>query len=152
MMDSFRDDVLWLAGFLEGEGSFRYHYRQGKYAALHVSVGSRDEDVILKAASIFGVGSVAEDDLAGKPFYRWQVNGRGAYAVMVAIYPFMGTRRQQCIREAILDWRSVPVGNKWKTHCINGHELTPDNLCLYPSDVAAGRRRCLTCKKERERV
>ena len=31
-----------------------------------------------------------------------------------------------------------------KTHCPRGHEYTPENTIVYPSD---GRRRCRTCRK-----
>ncbi|MFD4992816.1 hypothetical protein ACFWH7_04335 [Cellulosimicrobium cellulans] len=31
-----------------------------------------------------------------------------------------------------------------KTHCPHGHEYTPENTIVYPSD---GRRRCLTCRR-----
>lgn len=37
--------------------------------------------------------------------------------------------------------------NARKTHCKNGHELTPENLC----DQADGRRRCRICEREYRR-
>lgn len=43
----------------------------------------------------------------------------------------------------------VALGNTWrrpkgpKTHCVNGHPLSGDNLYVVPSD---GRRQCRTCK------
>lgn len=33
-----------------------------------------------------------------------------------------------------------------KTHCPNGHEYTPENTIIYPSD---GRRHCFTCRRGR---
>ncbi|WP_454044687.1 hypothetical protein [Cellulosimicrobium sp. Marseille-Q8652] len=33
-----------------------------------------------------------------------------------------------------------------KTHCPHGHEYTPENTIVYPSD---GRRRCRTCREGR---
>ncbi|WP_043652411.1 helix-turn-helix transcriptional regulator [Cellulosimicrobium cellulans] len=33
-----------------------------------------------------------------------------------------------------------------KTHCPRGHEYTPQNTIVYPSD---GRRRCRTCREDR---
>jgi len=44
---------------------------------------------------------------------------------------------------------SVALGSSWqkpkgpKTHCVNGHPLSGDNLYIVPSD---GRRQCRTCK------
>jgi len=37
--------------------------------------------------------------------------------------------------------------NAAKTHCINGHEFTPENT----SYVSGGKRRCKTCTRERQR-
>ncbi len=42
-----------------------------------------------------------------------------------------------------------PMAANWrKTHCIRGHELTAENL---GSELSKGRRRCLTCERERSR-
>lgn len=36
-----------------------------------------------------------------------------------------------------------------KTHCPHGHEYTPENTIVYPSD---GRRRCRTCRRAGQRA
>lgn len=36
-----------------------------------------------------------------------------------------------------------------KTHCPHGHEYTPENTIVFPSD---GRRRCRTCRREGRRT
>lgn len=36
------------------------------------------------------------------------------------------------------------------THCPQGHEYTPSNVYIFPS--RPGKRRCLTCKRERDRA
>lgn len=137
-----REQVLWLAGWLEGEGTFWYSYTRGKRAHLVVSVGSLDLDVLAKGVRFTLCGNITLTKRTDKPFWVWTCNGRDAYAVMVAIYPFLGERRQQQIRKAVEAWKAVPVGNKWKTSCKNGHPFTPENTIVYPSQ---GRRRCRTC-------
>lgn len=37
-----------------------------------------------------------------------------------------------------------------RTHCVNGHEFTKDNLYLPPSIAAKGYRSCLACRVERK--
>lgn len=41
-----------------------------------------------------------------------------------------------------------------KTHCINGHEYTPENTRHYPSSHTPGRtfRRCITCERDQGRI
>ena len=133
----------WLAG---RRGSFTYQYKKGSHASFRVSCGSRDRDVIEYLHEMVDLGGVMESDLAGRPFWTYYVSGKEAYALMIAVYPWMFERRQQQIRECIEEWKRVPVGNKWKTHCVNGHPLTPDNL--YQWDLDRGRRRCLICRNE----
>ncbi len=41
--------------------------------------------------------------------------------------------------------------NAAKTHCVNGHELTPDNIRRRPGD-RAHHRECLACHRARERA
>lgn len=41
--------------------------------------------------------------------------------------------------------RSLTAVNARKTHCINGHPLSGDNLYIAPS---SGERQCVTCKRE----
>ena len=38
-----------------------------------------------------------------------------------------------------------------KTHCINGHEYTPENTYMRPAKHRGGRRDCRTCIRERVR-
>lgn len=48
---------------------------------------------------------------------------------------------------------SPPSFNKKKTHCIRGHEFTPDNIYSNETGVYGGVwRKCLICKKEAARI
>jgi hypothetical protein len=60
---------------------------------------------------------------------------------------WLGTRKQNmedCTRKG-------RHGNLLKTHCVNGHEFTPDNIDwrLKPSGVMG--RHCKACQRERQR-
>lgn len=143
-------DIAWAAGLLEGEGTFRYQYKQGTYAAFNIAMGSRDKDVIDRMLALVPGSRGHVTDLNGTPFYHW-VLGRADCVIpfLNTIYPYMGTRRRNAIAEAIWDWWNTPVGNKDKTHCKNGHEFTPENTIKNPCDE--GRRRCRICTTEARR-
>jgi len=51
-------------------------------------------------------------------------------------------------RENLLRGTGFAAINARKTHCIHGHEYTPENTYIAPG---ANRRKCLTCDKSEER-
>lgn len=104
-------ELHWLAGWLEGEGSFiatlgPAHPKTGT-RKLYIAVkgASSDEDVIRRVAEVAGVGSVSgpyQQRPEWSPSWRWHVQRRDvAVALMRAVYPYMGVRRQQAIERAL---------------------------------------------------
>lgn len=88
--EATREDTIWLAGLLEGEGAF--DLQRGRYPRVRVAM--TDRDVIGRAATLFGV-SVR---LSLKPppqqaMWHAEVQGPKAEAIMRAILPHMGARR-----------------------------------------------------------
>lgn len=53
------------------------------------------------------------------------------------------------IRENVLRGEGITARAARQTHCIHGHELTPENIASRPGDPR--RRDCLTCANERAR-
>ena len=51
-------------------------------------------------------------------------------------------------RENLLRGNTLNAMNARKTHCVNGHEFTPENTKYRPD----GRRRCAACSKARNRA
>lgn len=110
-MDINDNDLYWLAGILEGEGSFMMsrNWVGGKlYLYPKVVVTMTDEDVIERAAHLFGtsVYKVPVSKSKGrenyKQQYRAQISGVRAAEVMVVLLSIMGNRRSEKIQE-ILD-------------------------------------------------
>jgi hypothetical protein len=87
---STRDDILWLAGLLEGEGTFDLH--RGRYP--RVRVGMTDRDVVGRAATLLGcrVRSTLRPAPAQATWHA-EITGEKAVEVMTAILPHMGARR-----------------------------------------------------------
>ena len=66
-----------------------------------------DEDVILRAARLMDTttGRRRRPTIGGKIAYFTQASGSKAVGIMLTVYPLMGRRRQERIRELILRWR-----------------------------------------------
>jgi len=135
-------DLAYIAGVLEADGCFTE-----KHGTPVVVVGMTDEDVVRRLQRMTGSGKVNGPYLnrAGhnvKPMWHWSVDRQHeAYALMVAVYGFLGERRQQRISEILKRWIARPIPNKFKSRCNEGHALVGDNLYLEGT-----KRRCRTCR------
>lgn len=106
-------DLAWLAGLLEGEGSFmmgRNTVRGKVYLYPKVVVTMTDEDVILRAAELFGTGVYVVPNK--RPVdrlqqYRTQVSGVKAANLMEQLIPHMGSRRTQKISEILFAYGEI---------------------------------------------
>lgn len=118
-----RDDAIWAAGLLEGEGCF-YQVKRTKSFVPMVACSMTDGDIILKLKSAFGVGNVIgprlptskrKDGGDKKPYWTWQITRReDSFAVLAAIYQFMGERRGQKIKELLIGYKNDKNPNKSK--------------------------------------
>lgn len=95
-------DVHWLAGLLEGEGSFLPGL-PSKPNGPSISIAMVDEDVINRAAALLGVHHVHTRKGTGRSqdSYQLVLRGRKAVEVMHQLYPLMGVRRQGQIERAL---------------------------------------------------
>jgi len=104
--------VRWLAGLLEGEGSFCFQitsrYKNIRYRSPMVNLGMCDEDVVRKAsrygrAKMYGP-YMGYGTRQKKP--RWQAlwRGKDALELMLKVYRFMGARRKSRIQEVLALW------------------------------------------------
>ena len=90
-------ELSWLAGWLEGEGSFLAPPPSDPHRA-RVSAVTRDLDVIGRVARILGVSPTRAADRRSRergwnPLFRILCRGSRAVELMNAIEPIMGTRR-----------------------------------------------------------
>ena len=106
-------DLSWLAGLLEGEGSFmmsRNHVAGRVYHYPKVVVTMTDEDVVQRAASLFETkvnvvsGTKKENRLQQ---YRAQISGSRAAQLMKDLLPHMGGRRSAKIQEILAAYGEI---------------------------------------------
>lgn len=94
-------ELHWLAGLLEGEGSFM----QGPPSDPHkpiISIEMTDKDVVARVSSLFGTKVLTPVKRGQyKQTYVCRVRGARAVALMQQLYPLMGIRRQRQIGKAL---------------------------------------------------
>ena len=133
-------DVAWLAGILEGEGSF--HCQDNGTSAM-IKLSMSDIDVVERAARILGYnGKMMEyTPNKGKRMYTIQMYGDISIQWMMTLYTLMGERRREKIRSILILWKDYEK-KPLRTTCRRGHEVIEDNAILLPTGTYA----CKKCK------
>lgn len=104
-----KENLMWLAGFLEGDGSFSIHKR---LRLMRISAVSVDLDVLEKVREIVGYGNITFRGIiksGWNPTWDWTLCKQDyAYALLIALYDFMSIRRKQQIKECMDLFKSKP--------------------------------------------
>lgn len=158
-------DAAWVAGILEGEGSFVVQLRKkaghlDSFVAS-VRVSMTDKDIVDRVAALVGRPELVRPEPARsptrKPMWRLQLTKQDeVYSLLTDIRPWMGTRRTERIDQLLahLETRRLArleppaSSNRSKTSCPAGHPYDEANTLVY----ANGHRRCRACDKERHRA
>src|SRR5215510_4031952 len=124
-------EIAWLAGLLEGEGSFGHKTARKNgtpYITARVSLEMCDIDIVTRARKILDAPAVYARPARkahGNDTYRIDISGSKAIAVMMTILPFMGERRRTRILACIDAWKgSSHRPHSSATHCLHGHAYT----------------------------
>ena len=100
-------DIYWLAGLLEGEGCFAVN--NSAYYCPQITLKMTDRDVVEKAHRLLRATSKVNEERRyaerNKPIYWFRVMGSLAASWMMTLYPLMGERRQEKIREVLEVWK-----------------------------------------------
>jgi len=107
------EDIAWLAGLLEGEGSFGIDSRAAqRYTNStapgnpYISVSMTDEDVIAKVATITGKNYflVSQKTVTEKKVFKCHIGDRATvFTILTRILPYMGKRRQSEIQPLLAE-------------------------------------------------
>jgi len=135
-------ELWWLAGFLEGEGSFVSTGGGGRKRCEMVSARQVQREPLERVISLLGgrIHSYTPNNPKAQPAHDWVVSGSRARGVMLTLYPLLSPRRQQQIHD-VLDKTCVIVQRPMRTHCIRGHELD----YVAPK---TGHRGCKRCRSD----
>ena len=111
-----------MAGFFEGEGSFGWSdpgstfvhpangkaYRKNPY--LFFRIPQNELDVLETFLAMAGIGTINGPYLnkSGTQFWRYSCSPDGAYALIVAMWPWLHSKRQREATAAIKHWLQHP--------------------------------------------
>jgi hypothetical protein len=94
-------DINWVAGFLEGEGSFGYHS-----ATLRITAGQKQREPLDRCMRLMG-GTIQRIERPERDthIHHWALMGRKAVQWMMTLYVLMSPRRQAQIKECFTEWK-----------------------------------------------
>jgi DNA-binding CsgD family transcriptional regulator len=95
-------DIAWLAGLVEGEGNISIN---GRSFTIRVKMG--DHDIVERAAALLGgrLYPIRAPRAGRKAMWLTQIKGATAAGWAMTLYPWLGLRRRQQVRDALAHWR-----------------------------------------------
>lgn len=127
----------WVAGFLEGEGSF-IHLQDG---GLRISATQKDRESLDRLQEICG-GKVYINGTRDMHFWYLE-RKEPAEKLMRLLRPMMTERRQKQIDDALANFTPLSTTES-QTHCFHGHRKR-DNAKGYS-------KRCVECRRYKKRL
>lgn len=104
-------DIAWIAGLLEGEGSFGLDARSSKRYRVstappmpYIRISMTDEDIIAKCSSLLHKSYFSPKRLtsAGKQVYTLHIGDRQTlFYLLPQIFPYLSKRRQKRVQECL---------------------------------------------------
>ena len=129
-------ELFWAAGFLEGEGSFRFNAtrKNSRSGTPAVVAFQCEHEPLVRLHTLLGGNLRRHHPKHGQPGWVWCAYGPRAASIMMTLYSLMESRRKAQIKQALFFWRTAP-GSTWGEHrfqCKHGHAY-PENRKRYPS-------------------
>lgn len=140
-------DIGWIAGFIEGEGTFGC---RGK--TVFVSVSQVQKEPIDRLHAMLGGKVYRIEQMDGSrrmAFYKWFVHNEQARGLIMTLFALMSPRRKAQMKAALAPWLRTGRLGKYKTECRRGHPLAGPNLGINPT---SGGRYCRACQVMLQRV
>lgn len=107
-------DRHWLAGLLEGEGSFVWHQTKRDKGRPRIQLAMTDSDVVERASKIMRssfTGPYGPYTTQKLPAWYAHCSGELAYTLMKQIYPLLGIRRQGQIKPLMEKYENLVGGH-----------------------------------------
>lgn len=118
------DGMQYLSGLLEGDGSFKFSGGSNiKRTTPGIALGMIDRDVVERAASMLGhTGKISTfATRTSSCMHIFNLNLGLSVQWMMTLYPLMGTRRREQIRQLLGVWRVTALPERERVHCPLGH-------------------------------
>lgn len=143
-------DLGWVAGFIEGEGTFGWAGYSPMIQAMQLQ---REPVERLKSLCGGNVCALKRPDRYSTPegiYHRWHIYGDKAIGLLKAIYPLLSPRRKEQAKEVYTKWYRREQPKPERTHCKRGHEWTEENIYVY-TNAEHKKRICKPCRLELQR-
>ena|SRR5712692_241971 len=144
--------IHWIAGFLEGEGCFRWQANgRGRGGRVHVSASQVQREPLERLARYLGGNVLIQRPGCAKwqTCYAWNLGRAQAVGLMMTIYRLMSPRRREQILSTLTAWRKAP-GHGWELrerfHCPYGHPYTKTI-----TTKTCTQRICQVCRRDDQR-
>lgn len=98
------EDIAWLAGLLEGDGSFELAKNGPNTVAPTLRVAMLDQDIVERVSVLFGNTPVYTYNTpkGDKTMYRTQISKQAILQpILESILPYLGIRRKEQANEMI---------------------------------------------------
>ncbi len=133
-------DLHWAAGFLEGEGSFRY------LGTCHVEASQSQKWPLIKLQNTLGSKVTGPkrsySHLSKQDIYNWRRTGPSAAGILMTLYTLMSPKKQSQIKDVLIKWRKIPLQHSpYSKVCKRGHPK------IYPNWVKRKGRNQYYCKE-----
>lgn len=132
MLQLEKEEISWLAGLLEGEGSF---LPQKEGHSVVISLQMTDEDVVSKVATMFEISycQPKKQKEHHKQSYKLSLRGSKALEVMKLVKPYMGKRRSEKIQECIESYclktnRKINIDDYNSVYNMYKEGIKPDDI------------------------
>lgn len=144
-------EIAWLAGILEGEGSFMAWIRTRGDRGVRIQMGSTDKDILDRIADMVSIGTVrlvpAQHNKFGtKPLWIWALTSKTDVRILAQrLLPWLGERRRKQAEAIIESTEGLLV--RPGGVCSKGHLIEGENRLQNGRSAI-----CRTCANERRRA
>lgn len=97
-------DIAWLAGLIEGEGCFKMQKTGGYAGSICIALQMTDLDIVERATALIGGtlwGPHGPYGVSKQQTFQTAIFGSRAASWMMTLYPFLGHRRRDKVRELL---------------------------------------------------
>ena len=99
----------WAAGFLDGEGCFRYGSTAPQIVCAQVSRELLDKLDGIIGPGVFWLVDNSKKNPNWKPCWYWELNGSKAIQAMMTLWVLLSTKRKSEIETVLAKWKTKRV-------------------------------------------
>jgi hypothetical protein len=137
-MTRYNPEIVWAAGFFDGEGSIRATSSsgKGKSASARCTVTNTDPRPVMKFHELFGgVVSVRENALVPnwRRSFEWTIQGAELDSFIRSVLPFCVVKREQL--ELLVEFRKLMPGRGWRNESTETRWKRRKSLSKLSSEI-----------------